>query len=122
MPAGKEGQPECFSQTTRGGLLNCSCSRSRDLTAINPAVPEVMKIAALAVSTVQNGNMSFVFSKSVPTAPAKGRGKRPPAWTNRQVKRLVSCGFSDAKTAKTYCNIKTAQNSFLIVHAYQERK
>ena len=31
--------------------LNCSCSRSRDLTAINPVVPEMMKIAALAVST-----------------------------------------------------------------------
>ena len=57
-------------------------------------------IAALAVSTAPGGNMSFAFSKSVPIAPAKGRGKRPPAWTNRRAKALVSCGFADAKTAK----------------------
>ena len=80
--------------------LNCSCSRSRDLTAINPVVPEMMKIAALAVSTAPGGNMSFAFSKSVPIAPARGRGKRPPAWTNRRAKALVPCGFADAKTAK----------------------
>ena len=61
-------------------------SRSRDLTAINPVVPEMMKIAVLAVSTAHNGNMSFAFSKSVPIAPAKGRGKRTPAWTNRRAK------------------------------------
>ena len=42
-----------------------------DLTAINPVVPEMMKIAALAVSTAPGGNMSFAFSKSVPIAPAK---------------------------------------------------
>ena len=60
----------------------------------------MMKIAALAVSTAPGGNMSFAFSKSVPIAPAKGRGKRPPAWTNRRAKALVSCGFADAKTAK----------------------
>ena len=95
MPAGKEAQPECISQTAKGGRLNCSCSRSRDLTAINPVVPEMRKIAALAVSTAHNGNMSFAFSKSVPTAPAKGRGKRPPAWTNRRAENLVSCGFAD---------------------------
>lgn len=59
-----------------------------------------MKIAALAVSTAPGGNMSFAFSKSVPTAPAKGRGKHPPAWTNRQAKTLVLCGFADAETAK----------------------
>ena len=100
MLAGKEAQPECISQRASSGRLNCSCSRSRDLTAINPAVPEVMKIAALAVSTAHNGNMSFAFSKSVPTAPARGRGKRPPAWTNRRVKSLTPCGFADAKTAK----------------------
>ena len=122
MPAGKEVQPECFSQTTRGGLLNCSCSRNRDLTAINPAVPEVMKTAALAVSTAHIGNMSFAFSKSVPTAPAKGRGKRLSAWTNRRVKSLAPCAFSDTKTAKAYCNTKTAENGFLIFHADQERK
>ena len=46
------------------------------------------------------GNMSFAFSKSVPIAPAKGRGKRTPAWTNRRAKALVPCGFADAKTAK----------------------
>ena len=45
-----------------------------------------MKIAVLAVSTAHNGNMSFAFSKSVPIAPAKGRGKRTPAWTNRRAK------------------------------------
>ena len=100
MPAGKEVQPECISQRASSGRLNCSCSRSRDLTAINPVVPEMMKIAALAVSTAPGGNMSFAFSKSVPIAPAKGRGKRPPAWTNRRAKALVSCGFADAKTAK----------------------
>ncbi len=44
--------------------------------------------------------MSFAFSKSVPIAPAKGRGKRTPAWTNRRAKALVPCGFADAKTAK----------------------
>ena len=71
MPAGKEAQPECILQTAKSGRLNCSCNRSRDLTAFNPAVPEVMKIAALAVSTARNGNMSFAFSKSVPIAPAK---------------------------------------------------
>ena len=74
MPAGKEVQPECISQRASSGRLNCSCSRSRDLTAINPVVPEMMKIAALAVSTAPGGNMSFAFSKSVPIAPAKGRG------------------------------------------------
>ena len=58
------------------------------------------RIAALAVSTAPGGNMSFAFSKSVPIAPAKGRGKRPPAWTNRRAKALVPCGFADAKTAK----------------------
>lgn len=100
MPAGKEVQPECISQRASSGRLNCSCSRSRDLTAINPVVPEMMKIAALAVSTAHNGNMSFAFSKSVPIAPAKGRGKRTPAWTNRRAKALVPCGFADAKTAK----------------------
>ena len=42
-------QPECISQRASSGRLNCSCSRSRDLTAINPVVPEMMKIAALAV-------------------------------------------------------------------------
>lgn len=42
----------------------------------------------------------FAFSKSVPIAPAKGRGKRTPAWTNRRAKALVPCGFADAKTAK----------------------
>ena len=99
MPAGKEAQPECFSQTMRGGFLNCSCSGNRDLTAINPAVPEVVKIAALAVSTAHIGNMSFAFSKSVPTVPAKGHGKRLSAWTNRRVNSLAPCGFSDTKTA-----------------------
>ena len=74
--------------------------QKRDLTAINPVVPEMMKIAALAVSTAPGGNMSFAFSKSVPIAPAKGRGKRTPAWTNRRAKALVPCGFADAKTAK----------------------
>ena len=82
----------------------------------------MMKIAALAVSTAPGGNMSFAFSKSVPIAPAKGRGKRTPAWTNRRAKALVPCGFADAKTARAYCNTKTAENGFLIVHAYQERK
>ena len=100
MPAGKEAQPECISQRESSGHLNCSCSRSRDLTAINTAVPEVMKIAALAVSTALGGSMSFAFSKSVPTAPARGRGKRPPAWTNRRVKTLAPCGFADAETAE----------------------
>ena len=61
---------------------------------------EMMKIAALAVSTVHKGNMSFAFSRNVPIAPAKGRGKRPPAWTNRRVKTVVPCGFADAETAK----------------------
>lgn len=56
-------QPECISQRASSGRLNCSCSRSRDLTAINPVVPEMMKIAALAVSTAPGGNMSFAFSK-----------------------------------------------------------
>ncbi len=46
------------------------------------------------------GNMSFAFSKDVLIAPAKGRGKRTPAWTNRRAKALVPCGFADAKTAK----------------------
>ena len=122
MPAGKEVQPECISQRASSGRLNCSCSRSRDLTAINPVVPEMMKIAALAVSTAPGGNMSFAFSKSVPIAPAKGRGKRTPAWTNRRAKALVPCGFADAKRQRAYCNTKTAENGFLIVHAYQERK
>ena len=69
MPAGKEVQPECISQKASSGHLNCSCSRSRDLTAINPVVPEMMKIAALAVSTAHSGNMSFAFLKSVTTVP-----------------------------------------------------
>ncbi|HEK8908315.1 TPA: hypothetical protein STY87_001237 [Clostridioides difficile] len=99
MPERKEVQPECISQTARSGRLNCSCSRNRDLTAINPAVPEVMKIAALAVSIARNGNMSFAFSKSVPIAPVNGRGKRLSAWTNRQGKSLVLCGFAEAKPA-----------------------
>ena len=100
MPAGKEAQPECISQRTNNGRLNCSCSRSRDLTAINPVAPEVMKIAGLAVFTARIGNMSFAFSKSVPTAPAKGRGKRLSAWTNRRVKSLAPCGFTDAENGK----------------------
>ena len=82
----------------------------------------MMKIAALAVSTAPGGNMSFAFSKSVPIAPAKGRGKRTPAWTNRRAKALAIQGFSDTKTAKAYCNTKTAENGFLIFHADQERK
>ena len=44
--------------------------------------------------------MSFAFSKSVHTAPVKGRGKHPPAWTNRRAKALVSCDFADTETAK----------------------
>ena len=32
------------------------------------------------------GNTSFALSKSVPIAPAKGRGKHPPVWTNRRAK------------------------------------
>ena len=102
--------------------LNCSCSRSRDLTAINPVVPEMMKIAALAVSTAPGGNMSFAFSKSVPIAPAKGRGKRTPAWTNRRAKALCHAALQTRKRQRAYCNTKTAENGFLIVHAYQERK
>ena len=47
-------QPECISQKASSGHLNCSCSRSRDLTAINPVVPEMMKIAALP-------NIPYVF-------------------------------------------------------------
>ncbi len=100
MPAGKEVQPECISQRASSGRLNCSCSRSRDLTAINPVVPEMMKIAALAVSTAPGGNMSFAVFKECPYCPGKGRGKRTPAWTNRRAKALVPCGFADAKTAK----------------------
>ena len=57
------------------GRLNCSCSRSRDLTAINPVVPEMMKIAALAVSTAPGGNMSFAFFKECPYCPGKRTGK-----------------------------------------------
>ena len=57
-----EGKQRAFGS----GRLNCSCSRSRDLTAINPVVPEMMKIAALAVFTALGGSMSFAFSKSVP--------------------------------------------------------
>ena len=76
-----------------------------DLTAINPVVPEMMKIAALAVSTAPGGNMSFAFSKSVPIAPAKGRGKRTPAWTNRRAKALVPCGFADAENGKGHIAI-----------------
>ena len=110
MPAGKEVQPECISQRASSGRLNCSCSRSRDLTAFNPAVPEVMKIAALAVSTARNGNMSFAFSKSVPIAPAKGRGKRLPAWTNRRAGSLVSCGFADTKQAQADTSYRKAKN------------
>ena len=110
MPAGKEAQPECISQRASSGRLNCSCSRSRDLTAINPVVPEMMKIAALAVSTAPGGNMSFAFSKSVPIAPAKGHGKRLPAWTNRREKNLVSCGFADTKQAQADTSYRKAQN------------
>ena len=66
-----------FTKGKQRGVLNCSCSRSRDLTAINPVVPEMMKIAALAVSTAPGGNMSFAFSKSVPIAPGKRTRKTP---------------------------------------------
>ena len=41
MLAGKEAQPECISQRASSGRLNCSCSKSRDLTAINPVVPRL---------------------------------------------------------------------------------
>ena len=56
-------QPECISQRASSGRLNCSCSRSRDLTAINPVVPEMMKIAALAVSTAKKYNIDFSLKK-----------------------------------------------------------
>ena len=69
----KGGAAGMYFTKASSGRLNCSCSRSRDLTAINPVVPEMMKIAALAVSTAPGGNMSFAFSKSVPIAPAKER-------------------------------------------------
>ena len=69
------------------------------------------------------GNMSFAFSKSVPIAPAKGRGKRTPAWTNRRAKALCAMRLCRRENGKgAYCNTKTAENGFLIVHAYQERK
>ena len=42
----------------------------------------------------------FCVFKECPYCPGKGRGKRPPAWTNRRAKALVPCGFADAKTAK----------------------
>ncbi len=73
--------------------------QKHDLTVFNPAVPEVMKIAALAISTARSGNMSFAFSRNVPTAPASGRGKRLSAWTNRHEKSLILCGFTDARPA-----------------------
>lgn len=110
MPAKERRRSrKCTLQTARSGRLNNSCSRSRDLTAINPAVPEAMKIAALAVSTAHNGNMSFAFSKSVPIAPAKGRGKRLPAWTNRRIKSLMPCDFADTKGAQADTLYHTAQ-------------
>ena len=40
----------------------------------------------------------------------------------RREKALAIQGFSDTKTAKAYCNTKTAENGFLIFHADQERK
>ena len=79
--------------------------QKRDLTAINPVVPEMMKIAALAVSTAPGGNMSFAFSKSVPIAPAKGRGKRTPAWTNRRAKALVPCRLCRRENGKGHIAI-----------------
>ena len=74
----------------------------------------MMKIAALAVSTAPGGNMSFAFSKSVPIAPAKGRGKRTPAWTNRRAKALVPCGFADAKTEYLSVYILTLKYDVLL--------
>jgi len=48
--------------------------------------------------------------------------KQAVTWNVRREKALVIQGFSDAKTAKAYCNTKTAQNGFLIFHANRERK
>ena len=66
----KEVQPECILQTARPKRLNSLCSKSPDLTGTRLTVPGVMKIAALVAFTAPHGNMSFVFLRSVPTAPA----------------------------------------------------
>ncbi|MFR7971531.1 MAG: hypothetical protein ACLU8C_03900 [Lacrimispora saccharolytica] len=92
------------------------------MTAINPVVPEMMKIAALAVSTAPGGNMSFAFSKSVPIAPAKdAENARQHGQIDGQ-KPLCHAALQTRKRQRAYCNTKTAENGFLIVHADQERK
>jgi len=48
--------------------------------------------------------------------------KQAVTWNVRHEKALAIQGFSDAKTAKAYCNTKTAKNGFLIFHANRERK
>lgn len=122
MPAGKEVQPECISQRASSGRLNCSCSRSRDLTAINPVVPEMMKIAALAVSTAPGGNMSLRFQRvSLLPRQKDAENARQHGQIDGQ-KPLCHAALQTRKRQRAYCNTKTAENGFLIVHAYQERK
>ena len=67
--------------------------------------------AALAVSAAHNENIRFAFSKSVPPHPAKGCGKRQPAWTNRRA-NFVLCGFAVAKTAKKIAIPKLPEIAF----------
>ena len=64
----------------------------------------------------------FCVFKECPIAPAKGRGKRPPAWTIDGQKPLCHAALQTRKRQRAYCNTKTAENGFLIVHADQERK
>lgn len=68
----------------KNGRLNCLCGRNRALSAFNPAVPEMMKIAMPAVSTARIGNTIFAFLRNVPTVPAKGREKRRLMWNVRR--------------------------------------
>ncbi len=63
----------------------------------------------------------FCVFKECPYCPGKGRGKRTPAWTNRRAKPLCHAALQTRKRQRAYCNTKTAENGFLIVHAYQER-
>ena len=64
----------------------------------------------------------FAFSKSVPIAPARGRGNARQHGQIDGQKPLCHAALQTRKRQRAYCNTKTAENGFLIVHADQERK
>ncbi len=118
LSATRKGNATSFQNAFRKGQaagIKLLMQQKRDLTAINPVV-QWWGFARRCI------RQSGCVSKESAVAPAKGRGKRTPASKIDGQKPLCHAAFQTRKQQRAYCNTKTAENGFLIFHAYQERK